>query len=268
MGQRLGVIVPMSAETGVVFGFKRWHRSNHQTIKIDSTHSGLQLLCIRSGIGPEKAAVAAQWLIDQRVNALAVVGVAGALNPELRIGDLVIPEIIHQTGQRRNCVKLCIDPSISESLYRLLTAEGFHVHRGILLTTDHPVLTQKDKSALFLKFGAQAVDMETAPVLRKALDHHLPFVAIRSIGDRAATDIPSILFQSLRPEGSVNQRRLLSASMLNPYLILRILCIGADFFHALRVLKSAWQLLLRKNGILSIPKEQAACGGRGSCIRI
>ena len=262
MVKRLGVIVPMSTEAGFVFGFKHWHRLNNLTIKTHSTRSGLQLLCVRSGIGPGNAAAAAHWLIDQGVTALAVLGVAGALNPSLGIGDLVIPEIVCQAGEKSNQENPGVAASIAESLCRRLTSEGFNVHRGLLLTSEDPVLTPHDKSSLLKRFGAHAVDMETAAVFRTALDHQLPFLSIRSIGDRATTDIPIELYQSLRAKGTLSKRRLLSALWENPYLTHRILCIGLDFFRALMVLKSAWQLLLKNNGIFSISKEKPACGSR------
>ena len=252
MVQTLGVVVPMSMEAGLIFGWKRWHRSDNQKIKIISTHSGIQFLCVRSGIGAENAAVAAGWLVDRGVTALAVVGVSGGLDPELCIGDLMIPEIVVQAEHGGNRV---IDESIADPLCRLLMSEGITVHRGILLTDANPSLTPREKSALFIKYGARAVDMESASVFRMAHDKNLPFLAIRSICDTATTDIPVKLFQSLNPMGSLCWRRLLTAVLIHPFLIPRVVCMGGDFFRALIALKNAWQLLLRHHRLLSIPEE-------------
>jgi len=253
MVQTLGVVAPMSMEAGLIFGWKRWHRSDNQKIKIISTHSGIQFLCVRSGIGAENAAVAAGWLVDRGVTALAVVGVSGGLDPELRIGDLMIPEIVVQAEHGGNRV---IDESLADPICSLLMSEGITVHRGILLTDTNPALTPREKSALFLKYGAQAVDMESASVFRMAHDKNLPFLVIRSICDTATTDIPVKLFQSLNPMGSLCWRRLLTAVLLHPIMIPRIVCMGGDFFRALIALKNAWQLLLRHHRLLSIPEEQ------------
>ncbi|MBC8247131.1 MAG: hypothetical protein H8E81_06065 [Deltaproteobacteria bacterium] len=267
MVQTLGVVVPMSMEAGLIFGWKHWHRSDNQKIKIISTHSGIQFLCVRSGIGAENAAVAAGWLVDHGVTTLAVLGVSGGLDPKLRIGDLVIPEVVVQAGWGGNRGKRIMDESIADPLCSLLMKEGITVHRGILLTDANPALTPREKSALFIKYGAQAVDMESASVFRVAHDQNLPFLVIRSICDTATTDIPIKLYRSLNSKGSLCWRRLLTTVLLHPLLIPRIVCMGNDFFRALIALKTAWQLLLRHHRLLSIPKEQQACGSMRSYIR-
>ncbi len=267
MIQTLGVVVPMSMEAGLIFGWKRWHRSDNQKIKIISTHSGIQFHCVRSGIGAENAAVAAGWLVDHGVTALAVVGVSGGLDPKLRIGDLVIPEIVVEAGWGGNRGKRIMDESIADPLCSLLMKEGITVHRGILLTDANPALTPREKSALFIKYSAQTVDMESASVFRVAHDQNLPFLVIRSICDIATTDIPEKLFQSLNPKGSLCWHRLLTAVLLHPFLIPRFVSMGGDFFRALITLKTVWQLLLRHLRLLSISKEQQACGSMRSYTR-
>jgi adenosylhomocysteine nucleosidase len=256
MEQTLGVVVPMSAEAGFIFGWKRWQPSNNQKIKIISTHSGIRFLCVRSGVGAENAAVAAGWLVDHGVAALAVVGVSGGLDPALRIGDLVIPEIVVQAGQGGIRDKRVSDGSIADPIISLLMSKGITVHRGILLTAANPALTPREKSALFITYDAQAVDMESASVFRVAHDQNLPFLVIRSICDTATTDIPTKLFQSLNPKGSLCWSRLLTAVLLHPFLFPRIIRIGGGFFRALIALKNAWQLLLKHHRLLSIPEEQ------------
>jgi len=267
MVQTLGVVVPMSMEAGLIFGWKRWHRSDNQKIRIISTHTGIQFLCVRSGIGAENAAVAAGWLVDHGVTALAVLGVSGGLDPKLRIGDLVIPEIVVEAGWGGNRGKRVMDESIADPLCSLLMKEGITVHRGILLTDANPALTPREKSALFIKYSAQTVDMESASVFRVAHDQNLPFLVIRSICDTATTDIPEKLFQSLNPKGSLCWHRLLTAVLLHPFLIPRIVSMGGDFFRALITLKTVWQLLLRHLRLLSITKEQQACGSMRSYTR-
>lgn len=255
MVQTLGVVVPMSTEAGLIFGWKHWHWSDNQKIKIISTCSGIQFLCVRSGIGAENASVAAGWLVDHGVAALAVLGVSGGLDPELRAGDLMIPKIVIQAEQGGNRGKRVIGGSIADPLCNLLMSEGITVHRGVLLTDANPALTPREKSTLSIKYGAQAVDMESASVFRVAHDQNLPFLVIRSICDTATTDIPVKLYQFLNPKGSLCWRRILTAVLLHPLLIHRIVFMGGDFFRALISLKSAWQLLLRHNRLLSISKE-------------
>ncbi|WP_158684273.1 MULTISPECIES: 5'-methylthioadenosine/S-adenosylhomocysteine nucleosidase [unclassified Methylobacterium] len=53
---------------------------------------GTPVVVIESGIGPVNAAVATQTAIDRyMLNGIIVMGISGGINPELHIGDVVIP---------------------------------------------------------------------------------------------------------------------------------------------------------------------------------
>jgi adenosylhomocysteine nucleosidase len=91
-----------------------------------------------------------------QVSRLIMAGLAGALDPALRIGDIVTGEAIH--------------------------------------TTDHLIATPAEKVALFRETGARAVDMENAIVRRAAEAAGIPFIGIRAISDTANQAIdPAVL---------------------------------------------------------------------------
>jgi adenosylhomocysteine nucleosidase len=229
----LGVVSPMSMEA-------------------DLLPVGKDVLIIPSGIGTENAGAAAWRLVDHGVTALAVTGVAGGLDPVLHVGDLVIPEIILESptgpaeGERRP-VKQVLKGSITDAISSLLLPHGINVHRGILLTTPDPILTPREKSALFTRYGAQAVDMESAAVFRVAHEKNLPFFVIRSICDTATTEIPVNFFQAVDGAGAIRWPLLLTRLVRNPLLVLRLVRLSRDFSRARRVLKTAWRLMLKEN---------------------
>src|SRR5438552_5421350 len=92
---------------------------------------------------------------------LVIAGLAGALNPSLRIGDVLIDKRSIETSGRR-CRFYCSKTVISRP---------------------------GEKSELFRATGASVVDMESDAVFALARERNIPFVSIRAISDAAADEI-------------------------------------------------------------------------------
>jgi adenosylhomocysteine nucleosidase len=101
-------------------------------------------------------------------------GLAGALAPDLAVGDIVIQGF---------CPPL---PG---------------VRFGTLATASHVVATPADKATLFRRTGALAVDMETEPAQRLAESLHIPFLAVRAISDSATQTLDPALLTLVDPDG-------------------------------------------------------------------
>lgn len=102
---------------------------------------------------------------------LLCVGFAGALNPSLNVGDVLIPKTLLMQNRK---------PLLLETGQCDQT----------LLTVDHVVTTPQQKQQHFKATGADAVDMESRPVIEMALDMGLHVSAVRVISDDAKTGIP------------------------------------------------------------------------------
>jgi 4-hydroxy-3-methylbut-2-enyl diphosphate reductase len=126
----------------------------------------------RCGMGPERARKAARRLRTQPARAVAVGGLCGALDPDLRPGDLFVPDELH--GQDLTPVRVDAAP-----LRRLLEMRGFRVRGGRLLGVDHGV-SGCERNAL-RESGAAAIDMES-PWLAAAAGTR-PFVVLRVVVD-------------------------------------------------------------------------------------
>jgi adenosylhomocysteine nucleosidase len=156
-------------------------------------NSGDGALIRISGIGAEHAAHAARALVAAGARALLSWGVAGALDPALECGTAVLAtEVVHR-GQR-----FASHRSWRE---RLLAALDGHVPcaSGILLSSDVAVASTTEKARLFLATGAIAVDMESAAVAAVAVDHDLPFLALRVILDGAHDSLPAGIMRAFDP---------------------------------------------------------------------
>jgi len=132
-------------------------------------HPGLHVVTV--GAGPHRAYRAAARLPD--FDALAVTGFAGALDPRIRPGSLVVATEIRGPDGAVPC------PS-AELLAGLLERVGAPVHCGPLLTSDHVVLGRGERAALAAT-GALAVDMESAPLAAAAAGR--PYAVVRAIVD-------------------------------------------------------------------------------------
>jgi adenosylhomocysteine nucleosidase len=103
---------------------------------------------------------------------VVMAGLGGALDPTLRIGDVIID---HQIPEYE------IDSSPQYPLMRL--------NQGLIHTVDRLICSPEEKSSLFEETGAQVVDMENAIVRRAAENAGLPFIGIRAVSDTAAQSI-------------------------------------------------------------------------------
>jgi len=161
--------------------------------------------------GPVNAALGAQALIaHHRVDRLINVGSAGAVDPELSPGDLVIADraLAHdagaflgrrfepggimgrdgrgQIGHRR---AFAADPGLIALALSAAQSFAGQVRLGLVVTGNQLICSTARRRWLHQTFDALAVEMETAAVAQVATAHRLPWLAIRGISDAAGDDL-------------------------------------------------------------------------------
>lgn len=126
-----------------------------------------------SGIGAAAAARAADEL-PEGLRALVAAGFCGALDPGLRVGELVAAEEVvdEATGER-----FAADAEL------LAAAPG---HRGTLVSAVRLARTPADRARL----TGTAVDMESAALARAAAERGTPFLALRAVTDETRHRVP------------------------------------------------------------------------------
>jgi nucleoside phosphorylase len=106
---------------------------------------------------------------DSKPEWVIMAGLAGALDPSLKVGDVVIGE----------------GP---------ITLDSSGLRHGTIHTSKHLISTAQEKAELFASTKAAAVDMETAIVQQWAQRQGIQFVSIRAISDSAAQEVnPEVL---------------------------------------------------------------------------
>jgi len=155
------------------------------------------------GMGEEAARSAATGLQVGGATTLISFGIAGALDPILRPGDLVLPESIY-TGHSLP-VSLALRDRVQQRLPSYLRVIG-----GKLATSQKVLTSLVEKRELAESTGACAVDLESGAVAEVAANAGIPFLAIRAIADPMEFSPPSALLNAVHPDGSTNLARILS----------------------------------------------------------
>ncbi len=153
-------------------------------------YKGRNVWVALTGMGEKGARDAANHLSgmiqDAQVSALAMVGLCGATDPQLAIGEVGVYtslKRLEKKGENMICHGM------------LKTAVPKHVScRGLQAATVNVLAhTQTLKADIYEKFGVQAVDMESYYICREALKRQIPPAVIRAVSDTAGQNLPSFM---------------------------------------------------------------------------
>lgn len=162
---------------------------------------GKNVVVCKSGVGKVNAAMTTQVLIDYfRVDMIWFTGVAGAVNPTLDIGDIVISSSCQQhdidvtpLGYERGTIpyqELSDFPAdedliqlAEEACDKLCTDHNFIV--GKVLSGDQFVADRVLVSELYETMAGACVEMEGSAVAQVCYMNEIPYVVLRSMSDKA-----------------------------------------------------------------------------------
>lgn len=188
------------------------------------------LLLVLSGMGNKNVSRAIDLLVAENIKLLLSFGTAGALQPGLSSGDIIIPaHIVNNDG-----TYLDISSEIRKHVIEQLGNCPAPVHIGDIVSTDEVVATAGDKQALQETTGAIAVDMESALICSAALEQEIPVLVIRVIVDEADASIPAKVLESTDLYGRVQVPRLLINILTQPSLVMNLLKLGSAYGSARR----------------------------------
>lgn len=163
--------------------------------------NGTPVVVVRCGIGKVNAALCVQILADlYNVTAVINTGVAGSLNADLDIGDILISrDALHHDMdvtifgyQPGEVPQLGFREFIAdERLVNLAQATCEEVNPDITVRTgrvvsgDQFISDKAVKEHLIKDFAGDCAEMEGASIAHGAVLNHIPFVIIRAISDKA-----------------------------------------------------------------------------------
>ena len=161
---------------------------------------GTSAVVVQSGVGKVNAALCVQCLCDRfAVTHLVNTGIAGALSPALRIGDILV-----STDAVQHDVDVTVfgyapgqvpgqAPSFraDEALARLALEASRTVDSsrqailGRVVSGDQFICSREVKTRLVEQFHGDCAEMEGAAIAQGAVRNGLPFVILRAISDQA-----------------------------------------------------------------------------------
>jgi hopanoid-associated phosphorylase len=188
---------------------------------------GADALTISAGGDPAATRAGIASLISRGADRLVSFGIAGALDPALRPGDLIIGGAVNTTDG----IRVPVDPKWLAHLTMHLTAA--RVADVVGSTTI--AATAAQKAMLHRDTGAASVDQESHWVADAAHASHLPFIVIRAIADRAGDNLPPAVLVGLDKEGNPRTGAVIGALLRNPLQLPGLIRVA---FQTQRALKS------------------------------
>jgi nucleoside phosphorylase len=170
------------------------------------------------GVGPAAARRATESLLTRcAVDHVVVVGVAGGVDPELEIGELVMPKIVvdRETGATFE--------------HRPINAAAT---RGTMLTCRAPILDMALIANLPME-GVVALDMETAAVADVCEARGVPWSVFRAISDRPVDGLVDAAVAGLaRADGSPDLPAVARYVLRRPWAVPKLVRLGRDLNKA------------------------------------
>ena len=200
--KKLGIIGAMQVEVEILLGEMEDRRerviagSTFHTGKLE----GLDVVVVQCGVGKVNAALCTQILCDCfGVTHLVNTGIAGSLNAELDIGDLVVSTdaMYHDFDCTHfgypygrvpgmDVTAFPADGMLSD--FAFTAAEQVnpgHTRRGRIASGDRFVAEKGVKEQIIASTGGLCTEMEGAAIAQTAYRNGVPFVILRAISDKA-----------------------------------------------------------------------------------
>ena len=167
----------------------------------EATYKSKELVIAYSKIGKVFSSLTASTLIEKfGCQKLLFSGVAGAINPKLHIGDLIIADKLcqhdlditifgHDFGYVPEGAKFVeTDKALREVAKEVAQKSDLSLIEGTIATGDQFVASNDRKEFISKNFQADAIEMEGASVAVVCDALNVPFFILRAISDTANDD--------------------------------------------------------------------------------
>ena len=200
---KIGIIGAMDVE---VANLKEAMKKEREVVRAgmrfcEGTICGTEVVVVQCGIGKVNAGLCVQILCDLfDVTHLINTGVAGSLDEEINVGDVVvsIDAMYHDMdvtglgyvpGQvpQMDVLSFAADPMLREAAVKACreAAPEIGVFEGRVVSGDQFICDRAKKNEIKQIFGGLCTEMEGAAIAQAAYVNGVPFVIVRAISDKA-----------------------------------------------------------------------------------
>ncbi len=185
-----------------------------------------ETLLVQTGMGKERAENATRFTLEHYpVTAIISLGFAGALAPELRIGDVVVcSALLCAPGTEQKEEKL--EPLAPDANLLSLASQGsgdgatrFCLGSGVTVLQLNSSIQKMQ--GLSETFHADIVDMESYWIARIASARQIPFIAIRSISDTMQDGVQPF-DRILASDGKLLWKKAVRCFLLHPQYLMNV----------------------------------------------
>ena len=185
----------------------------------EGTLNGKNVVIVKCGMGKVNAGICANTLINNfGCTKIINTGVAGSLDNEIDIGDIVVSVdavqhdfTVEAIGFAKGEIPYTglyafpADKSLRSAAVEAVrkTSPDIHVFEGRVCSGDQFISTKEQKETITSNFGGMCCEMEGAAIAQVCYLNNTPFVVIRAISDK--TDgTQSVEFETFEKEAAAN----------------------------------------------------------------
>ena len=184
--------------------------------------SGKEVIVVKCGIGKINATICSQILISEfGVNVIINSGVAGALDNNLNIGDIVVSRdtLNHDMDTTAFGDEYGMIPRMDESIFKGdvklidLALECGKKHNinvviGRVLSGDQFIASKEKKDWLVSQFSGTCAEMEGVAIGQTSYLNKIPFIILRAISDKADGSA-KVSYEDFKEQAIVNLSNIL-----------------------------------------------------------
>lgn len=187
-----------------------------------------------SGSSAKRAQEAACSLLDDGAEKLLSFGIAGALSPRLRVGDVAFSTHV---------VTLLDESYGKRPKSRKINALTFTSNKSVIISTvcgvDEIAFTPDVKRKVHAASRADLADMESHGVARAAHSFDVPFFILRAISDGINDSLPAYVANGVDEKGKPRLVPILKGLLRNPATLNQLLRLKKNTETALAALEEA-----------------------------
>jgi adenosylhomocysteine nucleosidase len=186
------------------------------------SYRGQKIILARSGVGKVNAAIAVQVMIHHfKPKGIFGFGVAGAINPDCAIGDIILGEklIQHDFGwftkgqfvpeqlffyrdKKKEKIPWFVSHPVliktAQNIGQQASFQNKKIYTGVIVSGDQVISMEEKRKDLALRYNALATDMESAAIAQAAFMNQVPFLIIRAISDNATVTVEGNCVKKLK----------------------------------------------------------------------
>ncbi len=167
-------------------------RTIYNSRLLEVNHAGRCITVAGPILGAPQAVLVLEKLIATGTRVIVVFGWCGSLQPQVKIGDLLLPTSAHSEEGTSNHYPMTSsqftpDAALSARLLDYCQVNGLSIHSGPVWTTDAPLRETVTKVHTYGREGLFAVEMEMSALFHVAVYRKVHLVGLLVVSDELFT---------------------------------------------------------------------------------